>query len=247
MNCVPGADCPGADQWLNTQLYTPLELFLFAGGCFLWVIVYGIYIRNARRDHYIEMPVFAACGNIGWEFSWSFVCKTNMGLLLQYCYMAWFFFDIFIFTFILRYGWKQLVTPQLRPRRTYVTLCILSAVCWAVSVALFGRVGLDTPIGANSAYIAQLGISILYIILVLRQESLEKFSWTVCWMRTLGTGMNTVFMNIYQGYTDNYFLRFIAILATATDIACCIVFWIKWKRELASAGSPQSAPLSAPA
>ena len=47
--------------------YTPLELFLFAGGCFLWVVVYVIYIINGKRLKFIEMPVFAAAGNIGWE------------------------------------------------------------------------------------------------------------------------------------------------------------------------------------
>jgi hypothetical protein len=26
--------------------YTWMEMFLFAGGCFLWVIAYGILIRN---------------------------------------------------------------------------------------------------------------------------------------------------------------------------------------------------------
>lgn len=218
-------------HWVNLELYTPVELFWFAGGCFLWAVVYGIYIKNILKYKYIEMPVFAACGNIGWEFSWSFVAATNMGLLLQRCYQIWFFLDCFIFFSVLRYGWKQLATPQLR--RYYVPLCLFTAVCWSVAVALMHTSGLDTPIGANSAYIAQLGISALYIILIVRQTSLKNFSFTVAWMRTLGTGMNTVFMNIYAGYTDNYFLRFIAILATTLDCSCVVIF-LRKRRALAA-------------
>lgn len=227
------------DQWhgmFNCAEYTGLELFLFAGGCLLWVVVYAIYVKNIIKLKYIEMPVFAACGNIGWEFSWSFVLATNMGAFLVWTYKAWFFFDLFIFTGVLLYGWKQLIIPQLR--RYYVPLCLISAVGWAVAVALMGKSGLDTPIGANSAYIAQMGISILYVLLLVRQTDLKNFSWAVAWLKMLGTGMNTVFMNIHDEYADNYFLRFIAILATTIDCVYIYIFWRmrrRFARQIAEA------------
>ena len=218
--------------WLNTELYTPLELFLFAGGCGLWVVVYVIYIINTKRYKVVEMPVFAAAGNIGWEFAWSFPNITNMGLLLVWCYRAWFFLDLFIFTGVLRYGDKQVSTPAIR--RWFVPIFATAAVGWAVAVNFFVKAGLDTPIGANSAYIAQMGISILYLVLLLRQTSLVGWSWVVAWLKMIGTGMNTVFMCIHPEYAHNHFLHFIAVTATTIDCVYIVVFWRMRKRLAAT-------------
>src|SRR5947209_5695198 len=101
---------------LNTQKYHPFELFLFGGGCYMWVFVYAIYIKKIVKLKYIEMPVFAACGNIGWEFVWSFLLAPDpdMGALILWCYRIWFFFDLFIFYNILRYGAEQVMTTPIR-------------------------------------------------------------------------------------------------------------------------------------
>ena len=98
---------------LNLKDYTPFELFLFVGGCLLWVVVYVIYIINGKKYKFIEMPVFAASGNIGWEFTWSWLHRTDMGLLLVWTYRAWFFLDVFIFSDVLRHGRKQVTTPAI--------------------------------------------------------------------------------------------------------------------------------------
>ena len=57
--------------------YTTVQLFLFAGGCFLWVVAYGILIRNALKYKYMEMAAIAVCSNFAWEFTWSFLFKTD--------------------------------------------------------------------------------------------------------------------------------------------------------------------------
>jgi hypothetical protein len=214
-------------QWINFRDYTPFELFLFAGGCFLWVIVYVIYIKNIVKKKYLEMPVFAGCADIGWEFTWSFLAATNMGLLLERTYQVWFLTDIVIFWGLLAYGWKQFENERLRS--FYVPACIFTTLAWIAGVYSMHVSGLDTPIGATSAYLDQLCISFLYIPLLLRQRSLENFSFAAAWLRTIGTGMNTVFMNIH--FTDNYFLRFISILATTLDCTYVYLFW-RMRREL---------------
>lgn len=214
-------------HWINFVDYTPFELFLFAGGCGLWVIVYVIYIKNIITKKYLEMPVFAGCADIGWEFTWSFLAATNMGLLLERTYQVWFLTDIVIFWGLLKYGWKQFDNDRLR--RIYVPACIFTFLFWVGGVYTMHISGLDEPIGATSAYLDQLCISFLYIPLLLRQKSLENFSWNAAWLRTLGTGMNTVFMNIH--FTDNYFLRFIATLATALDCTYVYLFW-RMQRQL---------------
>jgi hypothetical protein len=100
---------------VNLESYTPVELVLFSVGCYLWVIVYFIYIRNIIKLKFIEIPVFAAASNLGWEFIWGFIPPpTDMGLLLVWAYRGWFLIDIFIFYGVLRYGTKQITTPALQ-------------------------------------------------------------------------------------------------------------------------------------
>ena len=153
---------------LNLKDYTPLEFVLFAGGCFVWVIVYVIFIVNGRRNKFIEMPVFAAAGNIGWEFAWGWMHRTDMGLLLVWCYRTWFILDIFIFWAVLRNGHRQVSTPAIQ--RYWTPLLVTAAVAWAIGVHLFVQSGFDTSIGANSAYIAQLFISSFYLIQLLKSD-----------------------------------------------------------------------------
>lgn len=211
---------------VNLQEYTPFELILFGGGCYLWVVVYAIYVKQIRHDRFIEMPVFAACGNIGWEFVWGFLAVTDMGPLLQWCYRIWFFFDLFIFASVLRYGGGQVLTPAVR--RHFRPLAVFTAIAWAAAFYAMIRSGLDTPIGANSAYILNLGISVLYIFVLLQHRSPERFSTAVAWLKMIGTGMNTVFMNIHPPYADNYFLRFISILTTTLD---CVYIYLLWRAK----------------
>ncbi|MEM6455343.1 MAG: hypothetical protein AAF772_09645 [Acidobacteriota bacterium] len=220
------------EQLVNLDAYTPLEMTLFVTGGFLWAIVYLIYLRSIIRDRYLEMPPFAACSNLGWEFTWSFVTGTNMGVLVDRCYLIWFVLDCFIFFGgALRYGRKQNYHPALD--RPWVPFCIVTALAFTgIYIAMWAS-GLDTPSGGNSAYIAQLIISVLYILVVLRGRDLERFSLAVAWLRMLGTGMITIFMLIHPGNDGNYFLRGMACLATSLDCICLVMFYRK-RRALAA-------------
>jgi hypothetical protein len=206
---------------VNLESYTPVELVLFSVGCYLWVIVYFIYIRNIIKLKFIEIPVFAAASNLGWEFIWGFIPPpTDMGLLLVWAYRGWFLIDIFIFYGVLRYGTKQITTPALQ--QYFRPLIILTALSWGVIYYFFKTGGFDTVIGANSAYIAQICISVLYLILILRQTDVALFSLSVAWLRMIGTGLISVFMFIH--YTDNHLLHTLCVLCGVLDVTYLIVF-----------------------
>lgn len=214
--------------WFNTKDYTILELILFGGGCYLWVPVYMIYMRQIRKIHFVEMPLFVACANIAWEFVWGFVHAPDVGIVVWRCYQIWFLLDIYIFWAVLKYGFDQFPAAL---RRWFVPTCIATAILWALGIHFMIISGIDTPIGAVSAYLDNLCIAALYIILILRLPSgVGNFSWAVAWMKMLGTGLNTIFMNMH--YPDNYFLRFIAITTTCID---CFYIWIYWQRRRAAA------------
>jgi hypothetical protein len=207
--------------WINVQLYSPFELVLFGVGCAMWVAVYFLYAKHIAKHLMIGMPVFAAASNFGWEFVWGFLPPfTNMGLLFLWGYRVWFFFDLYIFYGVLRYGAEQLSIPALKP--FFKPLMIFVAICWAIFYWFFKAQGYDTPIGANSAYVAQILISVLYMLLLLRHRRFVWSSAPIAWLRSLGTGFISVFMFLH--YPENRMLLMLCVLSALVDGVYLYVF-----------------------
>jgi hypothetical protein len=209
----------------NCVPYTYLEMFLFAGGCLLWVIAYGILIRNSLRFRYMDMAAIAVCSNFAWEFTWSWPFKTDMGWFLVWTYRAWFFLDIFIFWQLLRWGNKQVTQPAFKAN--FKAAAVLVTLGFTVLYYFYVKQEMDTPIGANSAYLCQLILSSTCLLLLLGSRDLEGFSLPVAWLKCVGTGMNTVMMMLH--YPANHFLHALGILAFILDTTYIAYFLGKRK------------------
>ena len=210
------------EHLVNLKEYTPLELWLFAIGCYMWVIVYILYIRRIAKGESIGMPVFAACSNFGWEIVWGIIPpSTDMGPLLVWAYRAWFFLDLYIIYGVYRYGSVQVMTPAVKTY--YKPFVVMSVVGWAILYYFFKSGGYDTPIGATSAYIAQMLISVLYILLLLRQSPLVSESSEVTWLRSIGTGLNTIFLLLH--YPNSHFLLSLGLLSLVIDSTYIVIFF----------------------
>lgn len=212
---------------LNLTDYTPLQLALYASGAYLWVIAYVIYIRNGIRYKYVEMPAFAVAGNIGWEFCWALVFRTDLGELSRYAHFAWFALDLAIFWLLLKYGRKQTDIPFIQ--RFWVPIMLFCALASGAFYYSFVKQGFDVGSTIQSAYICQLPISFLYITLMLRQKNLSAFSYWTAWTRTLGTGVIGVFA--FMRYPDHPFLLTMAVIATLVDFVYIGLLYMR-KREL---------------
>ena len=207
--------------FINTEVYSIPELILFGIGCFMWVIVYILYARHIFRHKMIGMPVFAAASNFGWEFVWSFAQPyTDMGTMFLWGYRAWFFLDLYIFYGLIQHGAAQVSIPALKQH--FKPLMLLTAFIWAIVYYFFKIQGFDTPIGANSAYIAQFLISILYLLLILRHHKLVWSSYAISWLRSLGTGFISIFMLLH--YPENYLLLTLCALSALIDGVYLFVF-----------------------
>jgi hypothetical protein len=204
----------------NCVPYTWPELILFAGGCLMWVAAYVLIIRNARRYHVLDMAVVAGCSNFAWEFLWSFFFFTDMGWFLVWTYRAWFFLDIYIFRLLLRYGSTQVTSPGVA--RFYKPLCWAGLAGFTLVYYFFIKEGHDTLIGANSAYIAQMFVSVCSLIILLGLKDLTGLSFHVGWLRSFGTGANTVFM--FMHYPGNHFLHSMAATSFVLDMIYLGVF-----------------------
>ena len=205
---------------LNLTDYTAPQLTLYVTGAWLWVVAYVIYIRNGFKYRVVEMPAFAAAGNIGWELCYALIFTANLGTLSVYAHKAWFLLDIAIFWLVLRYGQKQTDVPFLQ--KWWVAACIFTAVCSGVFYGAFVKQGFDVGSTIQSAYICQLPISFLYIPLMLRQKTLTGYSMWTAWTRTLGTGLIGVFA--FMRYPDLPFLLSMAVISTLVDFIYIYLF-----------------------
>lgn len=224
-----------ANDILNLTDYPPLQMSLFAVGCLMWVAAYAIIIHKGLKHKFIEMPVFAAASNFAWEFLWSTFFETDMGHFLIWTYRAWLLLDVFIFYMVLKYGVKNVFTPQIKVHFKFFTLTAMFGMM--VLYYLFTHGGFDTTIGANSAYIAQLFISGLYVILILQQKDISGFSMWVAYLRTIGTGLNTVFMLIH--YPQNHFLHAMGIIAFILDAIYITLFTLRRKNRIKILVNPE--------
>jgi hypothetical protein len=206
--------------WINTTDYTPVELVLFAVGCFGWVIVYLVVARNIIRHHFVEIPWAAVAANVAWEFVWSFIYDTNMGRLFSLGYQIWFFLDVFIVIGLYRYGTNQLSNPKSVPYfRRALTFSILA---WTVALYFFRKEGYDTITGATSGYILNVLMSGLYIVHFLGRGSKEPFAYLAAWSKFLGTGLISVFCFLY--WPDKWFLLTLCVVAAVLDVAYIVLF-----------------------
>lgn len=216
--------------WINWQDYTGLEFFFYGLGCLLWVVAYGIYIKNIITLKYVEMPFFAGCCDVAWEFVWSFLATNDMGMLFQAANYVWFFLDAgFIFTYgVLFFGYKQLTVPQLAPRTIFVPMCLFIAVMAGAATYYLHAQGLDNTVGGRSAYLIQLSISFLYVPLMLRQPTLENFSFTANWLRAAGSALVVVFFFLH--FPHDTFLLTIGCSAAVVDAVFLYLFVQKRRR-----------------
>lgn len=188
--------------WLNTTAYTPLELTLAVVGNLSWVLVYILLIRNALQQKFMEMPLFIGAGNLAWEALYSFVFAEyiNLGMAIVWGVRAWFFLDCYIFYLSVKTAPNDVSTPLIRRYIIPIGLALFlawSAFIWAVvSAGLdnvpFGSSG-AVKLGGVSAYILNMGISLLFLVQYLRLYALQPFSKAIAWAKMIGTGVTTIF------------------------------------------------------
>jgi hypothetical protein len=235
-----GIDCAATSSasLINCADYTPLELLLFCFGCWLWVVCYVVIIRDIRRYKFVGMPAFSGAGNIGWEFVWTFLFATDMGLIADYAYKAWFVIDIYIFWKLVQYGDKQGWAPAIR--RVYKRMIVVAGAVLGLLYYLFKSSGhQDYAIGAATAYIDNFTMSVLYLFLLSRLSVVRALAPSIAWMKMIGTGTNTVFMVLH--FPQDHFIHVLGVGLFVCDAIYTV--WLYQKRAAQRRGIPGIPPL----
>ena len=112
--------------------YTLWQMFWYLGGFLLWGVAYAILVVRIPRHEFVEIPFFAVCGNVTWEFLWGFVWHVEMlGGTLQWFYRLGCLLDVGILTCVFLYGSKQVSLPALK--RSFAPIVVASLAFWLSS------------------------------------------------------------------------------------------------------------------
>lgn len=177
---------------LNFQDYTVFQVSLNLAASLCWVFAYISIIRNIGKHQFVEMPLIAATGNITWEILWSFYFRINMGTLLIWGIRAWLLLDIYIVYGLYKYGQKQFQTPELRDNHRKLMGAMI--VIWGLFFLALTGDGHDTPMGAHSALILNLIMSIAYFVQLTKHENLPYLSPWAALTKGIGTGLFSLFI-----------------------------------------------------
>ena len=218
---------PELIKYVNLCDYSVLDIALIATGTIFWIVVYVIIIRRSIKDHFVEMPIMAGLANIGWEFTWSFLVTTDLGLVFVWGLRAWFILDVFIFIQLLRYGGKQFLALPLVANHRWMSA--LALPCWVLGFYFFYHEGLDTNMGASSAIFITVLMAGLYINLNLQRATTRELSYTVAWCKGIGNAFMVTFIILH--YPESYLLALLGIVSLILDGVYIYIFHVRRRYE----------------
>lgn len=222
------------DPLFNTTTYTVPQLVVFGIGCSLWAVLYLILIRNYFRYRFIEMPLVAAASNFAWEFLWAFVFKADMGRFVEILDKVWFLLDIVIFWAVLQVGMKQLGIERLKSQ--FRPLMLFMLLAFGFGYYFYTRAGFDTATGLTSGLMANIIISGMYPVMMLRQPTLYGISNAIAWLKMVGTGLITVFA--FMIYPEGHgFIKTMGLAVLVMDLYYLYLLYERRRRDASPAAA----------
>ena len=161
-----------------------------------WTIVYLAIIYRGFKDKTYGMPFFALALNITWEFLFSFLFGGELSLQLV-INIAWFFFDVVILYTYFRFGREEF--PESVDSKWFVpwTVWILAVGFITQYFTVLEFPGL--PGAMYSAFVINLVMSILFIGMLVRRDSVDGQSMGVAVFKWLGTAAPTLLFYLVSG------------------------------------------------
>jgi hypothetical protein len=161
-----------------------------------WTIVYLAIIYRGFKDKTYGMPFFALALNITWEFIFSFLFGGELSLQLI-INIVWFFFNLVILSTYFRYGRKEF--PEAVDPKWFVPWSV-----WVLAVGFvaqyFAALEFEGLGGATySAFVINLVMSVLFIGMLVRRNSVEGQSMVIAIFKWLGTAAPTILFYLVMG------------------------------------------------
>jgi hypothetical protein len=172
---------------------------LIACGIF-WILTYIFIISKGFKDKTYGMPLIALCANISWEFIFSFIFPhTPPQLFINY---LWFGLDIIIVIQFLKYGKNEF--SDLSSSKLYVLFTFLIVSEFGIIIASSITIGEFK--GVYSAFGQNLLMSILFIMMLFKRNSLRGQSFYIAIFKMFGTGLSSLHYILYEPISQSSFI-----------------------------------------
>jgi hypothetical protein len=174
-------------------------IILLAGGI-CWILTYIFIISKGFKDKTYGMPLIALCANISWEFIFSFIFPhTPPQLFINY---LWFGLDIIIVIQFLKYGKNEFSDLSSSKLYTLFTFLIVSEF----GIILVGGITMGEFKGVYSAFGQNLLMSILFIMMLFKRNSLRGQSIYIAIFKMFGTGLTSLHYYLYEPISQSSFI-----------------------------------------
>jgi hypothetical protein len=195
-----------------------LILQLLSGIC--WTIVYIDCVRLGFKQKTYAMPFWALALNIAWEFTHTVRGYQLEGVSPQIIINGiWCFLDIGILYTYFAYGYKYF--PQVLSKSIFYTWSILVLICSFVLQHYFVEEFSLVKGGTYSAFLQNLLMSVLFIVLFVQRNGKEGQSLLIAVSKLIGTLAPTIWVGALGmkafGY-PNVFILMIGIFIAVFDL-----------------------------
>jgi hypothetical protein len=174
---------------------SPLQFFIWTGvvtGIF-WTATYILIIVRGFQDRTYGMPPAAMCANLSWEFVFGFVQPIPVPQV--FVNRAWFVFDLVLLAQYLRY-WRTDYPANLA-RRWFLPTLALTLVT-AFGLVLLTSREFNDRYGQYPAFGQNLMMSILFITMLLRRDSLLGQGFYIALFKMLGTIVSSLGFSVFE-------------------------------------------------
>lgn len=160
---------------------SPWTGFLVLNALGFWFIAYLLIIFRGFRDQSFGMPVVALCANLVWEGLGAFVLPISMGAKVAQLFS--FVPDLLILYTCLKYGPADFTHPLIRK---WFHPLVGVGIAMAVSVQLGFMTAFQDRMGTATGYFTNLLLSVSFIAMVLRRQSVRGQSFYIALCIVLG-------------------------------------------------------------
>jgi len=193
-----------------------LSAALKIGSGFFWALAYLLIIRQGCRDRTYGMPVAALCANVSWEFIFSFIQPHEPPQ--YYANLVWFFLDLIILYQVCRFGPAEL--KGYVPRHLFFP-ALAVGIALAFLLVWFVTREFNDADGKYAAFGQNLMMSILFVAMLLRRQSLRGQSIYIASAKLLGTLLPAILS--YRLYPDAYLLNTLYVAILVFDTAYVVL------------------------
>lgn len=212
-----------------------MKLFLLLFSGIAWTVVYIDGIRVGFKHKTFAMPLWALGLNIAWETLHSIFAFIEMGPYAQsFVNSIWAVFDVFILITFFKFGYKYF-EGYLSKKNFYIygsLVIILSFIMQYMFIVEFPL----TEGAAYAAYIQNVIMSMLFIVMLIMRGSSEGQTKLIAYAKFLGTLAPTVLLGVIGGQSPfngmpNTFVLVFGVICAVLDITYIIMLTKKQKQE----------------